>query len=174
MKEHKIRQRLDKAIAAFFENPERQPEHGPMTTIHDSSLAKLEVSARVDQIGDLIVKSLKRAFLFLPGAIYLFFGTISILTFEFLQSPLKIAAIFTIGAFMTIFGLGTLRNPKHLAIPVSIVFTAAATFALFSSFGGIRFVFEYGIFLFPLALVLSFLSKNLVDTFGGVKAKQRC
>jgi peptidoglycan/LPS O-acetylase OafA/YrhL len=112
------------------------------------------------------VKILKRAFIFLPGALYLFFGMLTIFSFDFLWSPASALIVFLIGSFMTIFGIGNLKNPKHLAIPLSICAISIAAYTIFSTFGGLRSVFEYGVYFFPLALISSFLAKSLVDKIG--------
>jgi hypothetical protein len=163
MKKTKIGQRINNAVNAFFDDePETFGENG-LTCAPDSALLRSETSAQFNEKGDRLVKMLKRAFLFLPGALYLFFGTLSILTFDFLWNPLTVLVVFLIGGFLTVFGLGNLKNPKHLAIPLSIVAVGIMTFALFSAVGNLRYVFEYGIYFFPLALIAPFLAKKLVD-----------
>lgn len=71
--------------------------------------------------------------------------------------------VFLIGSFMTIFGIGDLKNPKHLAIPLSIVAVGITAFLLFSTFGQLRYIADYGIYFFPIALIAPFLAKDLVD-----------
>lgn len=164
MKKATIKQRIDNAVNAFFET---EPEHlgeESLSFASDSALLKQENEvSQLDQKGDALVKILKQTFLFLPGAMYLFFFVFLILTFDFLRNPLTILAVLLIGSFLTIFGLGSLKNPKHLVIPLSILTVGAITFGLFSLFGNAKFVFEYGIYFFPLALVVSVLAKNWTD-----------
>jgi hypothetical protein len=162
MKKVKIKERLQNAANAFFENGEETYGENSLIFASDSGLLKQEKVALLSKKGDVLVKILKRTFLFLPGALYLFFGTLSVLTFEFFQNkPWAFLIIFLIGGFMTIFGIGKLKNPKHLLIPFSIIAVGFATFAIFSLFGLSRYVFEYGIYLFPLALIVPFLVKEL-------------
>lgn len=163
MKKTKFKQRINNAVSAFFaEAPETFGETS-ITLATDAALLKPETAAQINEKGDRLIKILKRAFLFLPGALYLFFGTLTIFSFDFLWSPVSALIIFMIGSFLTIFGLGSLKNPKHLLIPVSIVLVAITTFWLFSTIGGLKFVFEYGIYLFPLALIVPVLVKNLIE-----------
>jgi len=94
----------------------------------------------------------------------LFFGTIAVFMFEPARSnPLAVFAAFLIGSFMTIFGIGNIKNPKHLAIPLSIVTLSVVVFSFFSMFEKSNYIFEYGIYFFPAALIFSLLAKELAD-----------
>ncbi len=163
MNKTKIGQRINNAANAFFDDEPETSGENDLAFAPDSDLLGPERAAQFYEKGDRFVKILKRAFLFLPGALYLFFGTFQILSFDFFWSPLSVLVVFLIGSFMTIFGLGSLKNPKHLAIPVSIVVVGIAAFGLFSTLGGLKYVFEYGIYFFPLALIAPVLAKRLVE-----------
>lgn len=163
MKKTKIKQRIDNAVNAFFAHDQENFGENSLAFTPDSALLKPEPAAQFNEKGDRLVKTLKRVFLFLPGALYLFFGTLQILSFDFFRSPLTIIVVFLIGSFMTIFGIGNLKNPKHLVIPLSIVVVGMTTFWLFSTLGNLKFVFEYGIYFFPFALIAPVLAKSLVD-----------
>ncbi len=163
MKKTKIKDRFENAVNAFFAEDERLDQNSLMSAA-DSRLFKQETALRMSEKGDILVKILKRTFLFLPGAFYLFFGTLSVFAFDVIQiQPLAILPIFLIGGFMTIFGIGNIKNPKHLAIPLSISAIGIAAYAVFSILGGEKAVFHYGIYFFPLALIVPFLAKGLVD-----------
>lgn len=163
MKKTKTRQRIDNAANDFFDDEPETSGENSLTFAPDPALFRPETAAQFDEKGDRLIKMLKRAFLFFPGALYLFFGTLQILSFDFFWSPLTVLTVFLIGSFLTIFGLGSLKNPKHLAIPLSIVVVGIAAFGLFSTLGGLKYVFEYGIYFFPLALIAPVLAKSLVD-----------
>jgi peptidoglycan/LPS O-acetylase OafA/YrhL len=164
MTKTKLKHRIEKAVNAFFENDRENYVENSLTLAGDSALLKQETAARFNRKGDVLMKILKRTFLFFPGAFYLFFGTMSVFAFDVIQvRPLAILPIFLIGGFMTIFGIGDIKKPKHLAIPLSISAVGAAAYAIFSMFGGVKAVFDYGIYFFPLALIAAFLAKNLVD-----------
>ncbi len=170
MKKTKLKQRINNAVNAFFENDHEQFEENSLSFANDSALLKQETAAHFFEKGDVFVKILKQTFLFLPGALYLFFGTISILEFELVWTqPLAILTVFLIGSFMTIFGIGNIKNPNHLLIPLSIVAVAAFAFSLFSTVGNITYIFEYGIYFFPIALIASVLAKNWADKAGEIK-----
>ena len=122
MKKTKFKQRINNAVNAFFDDEQEAFGENGLSFARDSALLKPEPAAQFNEQGDRLVKILKRAFLFLPGALYLFCGTLSVLSFEFYwDKPFAILAAILIGSFMTIFGLGNLKNAKHLVIPLSIV-----------------------------------------------------
>jgi hypothetical protein len=162
MKKIKIEQRIRNAVAAFYKMERENVEEG-LSLVDESALLKVEAAARINQKGDLLVKILKRAFIFFPGVLYLFFGTFMIFAFDFLWTPLTTLAVFLIGSFLTIFGIGSLKKPKHLVIPLSVVAGAVTAFYTFSLLGSLKSVFEYGIYFFPLALIAPFLAKSLVE-----------
>ena len=164
MKKTKFKRRIENAANAFFENDRENYGENNLTFANDLRLLKQETAERFNEKGDVFVKILKRAFLFFPGAFYLFFGMMSVLAFDIARlQPFAVVPIFLIGGFMTIFGIGNLKNPKHLAIPLSISAVGIAAFLVFSMFGGLRSVFQYGIYFFPLALIAPFLAKSFVD-----------
>ena len=164
MKKTKLKRRIENAVDAFFENERENFPENNLTVAADSRFLKQETAARFSEKGDVLVKILKRTFLFLPGAFYLFFGMIAVFAFDVFQlQPLAILPIFIIGGFMTIFGIGNIKTPKHLLIPVSISAVGIAAYAIFSMFGNIKSVFEYGIYFFPLALIAAVLAKSLAD-----------
>ena len=169
MKKIKIEQRIKNAVAAFYETERENVEEG-LSLFDETALLKAGAAEKISKKGDRLVKILKRAFIFFPGVLYLFFGTFMIFAFDFLWSPLTILAVFLIGSFLTIFGIGSLKKPKHLVIPLSIVAVAMTAFYTFALLGGLKSVFEYGIYFFPLALIVPFLAKGLVDRTENAKS----
>lgn len=170
MKKTKLKQRINNAVNAFFDNNQEKYRENNLVFANDSGLLKQETDARFDEKGDILVKILKHTFIFLPGALYLFFGAMFGFSFEFFwENPLTIFVVFLIGSFMTIFGIGNIKNPKHLAIPISIIAVGITAFSLFSMFGKLKYIFEYGIYFFPLALVVPVLAKSLADRTGKIK-----
>lgn len=166
MKKTTINRRFKHAAAAFFDDDEERYVARDLSFAGESDLLKREAAARRVEKGDRLVKFLKRAFIFFPGVIYLFFLTLMILTFE---SPLRrffpVLLAFLVGSFMTVFGIGNVKNPRHLVIPVSIVAVGVLAVSFFAVFGAPNKVFEHGIYFFPLALVAPFLAKGWVDSF---------
>lgn len=164
MKKTTLKQRINNAANAFFENDQAKYEETSLILANDSGLLKPESTTGLNSKGDSVVKMLKRTFIFLPGAVYLFFAAMFGFSYQiFLEKPLTMLMVFLIGSFMTIFGIGDLKNPKHLAIPLSIVTVGITAFLLFSTFGQLRYIADYGIYFFPIALIAPFLAKDLVD-----------
>ena len=164
MKKTIFEQRTDHVFQAFFDEDCENFNEKSLTYAHDPALTAQKSSGQFNEKGDRLVKILKHVFLFLPGVFYLFFGTLMAFEFEFFRAnPFALLMAFAIGSFMTIFGIGSLKNPKHLVIPISIVIIGAATFYFFSMLGGPKYVFQYGIYFFPLALIAPFLLKSLFD-----------
>jgi hypothetical protein len=164
MNKTKIDQRINHVFNTFTAHDRESFGEDGLTFAPDAAVLKAAPAATRIEKGDRLLKILKRTFVFLPGAFYLFYGTISILSFMFLRDqPWAILVVFLIGSFMTIFGIGSLRNPKHLAIPVAIVAVAVAAFGVFGTLGNLGFVFKYGVYFFPLALIAAFLAKSWGD-----------
>ena len=163
MNKTKLKSRIETAVNAFFDNDRENYIENNLIFAGVSRLLKQETATRFNEKGDVLVKILKRTFLFLPGAFYLFYGMLMVFAFDFFWNPLTVLTVFLIGGFMTIFGIGNLKNPKHLAIPLSVCAIGIAAYTIFSMFGGLKNVFENGIYFFPLALIAPFLAKILVD-----------
>ena len=170
MKKTKIQQRIKNAVNAFFDNEQENFGENSISFVNDSAVLKRETDALFSEKGDLLIKMLKRTFIFLPGAFYLFFGTIYVVFFEYFpENPRSVLAAFLVGSFMTIFGIGNIKNLKHLAIPLSIVAVGITTFSLFSMLGILKYIFEFDIYVFPIALIAPFLAKSLVDKTDEIK-----
>ena len=162
MKKTKFEKRCERAVEAFFAAGDDIKGETRLARSRDARLAATE--AKFDERGELIVRFLKRAFIFLPGAMYLFFGSMFAFSLDFFgRNPFAIAAFLSIGGTMTMFGLGRLRNPKHVVIPLAIVAVGTTTFAVFAAAGALRSLFEFGVYCFPLALAAAVLARDLVD-----------
>jgi hypothetical protein len=129
---------------------------------------------------------LKELFLFLPGTFLLFYMSfaaamiaVEIVVFRRPTANLPddypfvfalIGFIILLGTVMTWFGLGDIKNRKHLAIPASIIVTGAAFGAIFRAAAKISDFADsvlddpdFLIYLFPLALIVPVLAKGIVD-----------
>lgn len=129
---------------------------------------------------------LKQVFIFLPGTFILFFMSFgaAIIAMEIVvfRRPLEmlpddypfqfalIGLIILLGTFMTWFGLGDIKNRKHLVIPASLIVTGAITGAVVKAAASISDLadrmlddFSYLIYLLPLALIIPILAKSIVD-----------
>ena len=164
MKKTTLRQRINNSVNAFWDDDWEKNGESGLSLAGDSGLLKSEAAAPLNNKADLVVKILKRTFIFLPGTLYLFFAAMFGFSFPFFwENPITILVVFLIGSFMTIFGIGDLKNPKHFVIPFSIAAVGFMAYLLFSSFGELKYLIDYGIYFFPLALIVPFLAKNWVD-----------
>lgn len=164
MKKPKIKQRVKNSVNAFFDNGREKYGENSLSFVNHSDLLNRDTISTLHAKGDSLVKILKQTLIFLPGVLYLFFGTMFSLWYEFFrQDRLTVLVVFLIGSFMTIFGIGNLKNPKHLVIPLSIIAVGLTVFSLFLMLGKLKYIFKYGIYIFPLALIVPFIAKDLVD-----------
>ena len=161
----KIRERIRNAADALFDCGAGVYDENALSCAEGAALLSDESAAQIHEKADIILKILKRAFVFLPGSLYLFFASMFGFSYQvFRENPLTIFVVFLIGGFMTIFGIGDIRNPKHVLIPISIVAVGLTAFSLFAAVGQLSRLLDYGIYFFPVALVVSVLAKNLADT----------
>ena len=171
MKKTKLKRRIKNSIEAFFNNDQETNDENCLSSMNEFELLKQKMLAASGDKADLLIKLLKQTFIFLPGALYLFFAAMFGVSFQFFwEKPWLILVVFLIGSFMTIFGIGNLKNPKHLAIPLSIVAVGLMAFSLFSMFGKLKYLIEYGIYFFPLALIVPILARNFVDQPDSIKS----
>lgn len=181
MKKVATETRLETSYASFFE-PESSADNQNLDFIN-----KHEILNNESIKPNPLLKLLKQIFFFLPGAFLLylisFIGTIiliysfsaqgSIEIFGIRSVPLQMIIfliIASLGAFMTWFGLGDIKNKKHLGIPTSIIITSGIIALVSIFFGdvlGFAGLFDvmnyYFIYLFPLILVVPILVKGWVD-----------
>lgn len=117
------------------------------------------------------LKIIKQILFFLPGAFLLFmtstflFEAFFSMNWSFFQVLVGVPWLFLYG-FMVIFGLGDLKNPKHLILPFSIVgisFVVYLSSLLFGDSARLSFLSYYSMYLFPLVLTIPVLLKNLTD-----------
>ena len=183
MKKTKIKRRIENAFAAFFAD-EDLGESKLETFRNEANLRHEREFADPAQKNGTLETILKQVFFFFPGTFILYFSGIFlpmmiiesftlrnrvISFFEFFS----LACILLAAILMTWLGLGDLRKPKHLIIPVSIFsvgtlwIVIAGIFAVVSNYLGGLFFYNYNksflIYLFPLALIVPFLAKGWVD-----------
>lgn len=168
MKKTKIEQRFENAVNAFFDN-ENTTQYSPSVYEGNVNLMQAESPKKFTKKADLLVKILKRTFLFFPGAFVLFHLTlastvVALDASAWLNYPFKLALVLLVSAFMVMFGLGNIRNGRHLLIPASILFSAVS-FGLVISLldDSLKIMENYAIYLTPLALVIPILVKGVID-----------
>lgn len=151
-----------------FENSSSEGEF--LTHRNNTDLLKAEeISAESN--GDNWIKIIKGLFLFLPGAFLLFMSSTFLfeaffsMNWSFFQILSGVPWLF-LYAFMVLFGLGELKNPKHLSIPFSIVGISLIVFLISSLLGDSSkswFLSYYSMYLFPLVLIIPVLLKNMMN-----------
>ncbi len=189
MKEVKIKERFENAFEGFFDTEKSSPDT-TLSAEAERYFQQKDSSKIFSEKSYAFVTILKQVFLFLPGAFLLFYISMGS-TFAFInylepsgdveigRSGINVLALFllclvgSLTGLMTWFGLGDIRNSRHLVIPGSIIASGITlgtivglTSGIFSLSAKIMFDFSYAIYLFPIALVVPFLAKGLVDRNG--------
>lgn len=186
MKKVKIATESDKSFDTFLKN-EHYNEAGALIFSNHSEILQFEGDEKSTEKHKTLFILLKQIFLFLPGTFLLYLvGFVFALIFIDIfisQRPLETlppSAPFQIillvmfgflGTFMTWFGLGDLKNKKHLSIPASVFTTGAflavifkATETIFPAVGKLLEEFNhYYFYLLPLILIIPVLTKSIVD-----------
>jgi hypothetical protein len=152
MKKIILKEQIQSDLDSLWAN-EQETEENSLSRTTESRWLTSETGGTLGKKADLGVNIL-----------YLFFAAMFGFSYQFFwENPLTILIVFAIGSFLTIFGIGDLKNPKHLVIPVSIVSIGLLAYSLFSMFGALKYLFDYGIYFFPLALVVPFLARSFVE-----------
>ncbi len=141
-----------------------------LLSINNSELAVGE-ELTIESFGDQWLKIIKGLFLYLPGVTFLFPCSLFLInTFftgqsNFLRVSLGMLWLFLFG-FMVMFGIGDVKNPKYLALPISVVAFSLFIFLVSSLFGSEmswNFLANYSIYLFPIAFMLPVVVKELLE-----------
>lgn len=177
MKKIKIKRRIENAADAFFADANLN-ENDLMSFADGADVLRDETTSGFYAKAEVFTKILKQVFLFFPGTLLLF--VLSLGTAISILAPLgsmnlnigfgRFFLLLAAGVFMTWFGIGDLRKPKHFVIPLSIIalgaLVGAASAILMASSGAFRkivFSDAFPLYLLPLALIIPFLAKGLVD-----------
>lgn len=181
----KLDTKSEKPASAFFdaENPD---ENAALSFVNNAQTMELEKENSFIEERKPFINLLKQVFLFLPGTFLLFFMSfgaavilmeivvyrreIETLPDDFPFQFALIGLILFLGILMTWFGLGDIKNRKHLAIPASLMVTGAIIGAVVKATAKMSDLadkmlddFSYLIYLLPLALVIPILAKSIVD-----------
>lgn len=154
MSKLKLDERIENAMNAFFASA---PEHGPPSVTYDVDNEIVitptpAFSKKVDKWSAL----LRELLFFGPGTFFLYFTTL-IVIFFYPVVGLSVAGFFMMAAaaFITYAGLGDLRQIKNLAVPATVVASAAFVSAIRSIFPVPEHLspyFSWAIYSFPLVL----------------------
>ena len=183
MKKAKLKERFNKAVEAFFEREDEEFERDRAEIVYPNETAVLKNEKLFDGKYSTLKSLLKGFLFFIPGTLFLtavsfvmtvvfLFGVPGIMSpiigFRFLS---RLLLIFGGGALFSWFGIGELKKPKHLAIPLSTVSTGIILGILFGlvtipypELRRIIFDSAFPFYLLPIGLVVSVLAKNWIDS----------
>ncbi len=185
MKKVKLDTKSKKSADEFFVD-ENLDGNEALSFAGCAKLLELEKEYSFTEEHKSFIALLKQVFLFLPGTFLLFFMSFgaAIIFMEIVvyrraletlpdDFPFQFALIGLIvflGTLMTWFGLGDIKNRKHLAIPTSLMVAGAIIGAVVKAAANISDLadrmlddFSYLIYLLPLALIIPILAKSIVD-----------
>jgi len=169
----KLKERLENTYQAFFDEGEVNEkiflENVPPEISPEAETSYFSEDPRK------VLNVLRQVLLFFPATFVLFFASIVFTARFIFPLPEGVSRISWLGlimflglALMTILGLGDLRNPKHLSIPLSIislgVILGGIGTVFFDFFGFGYFLRHYAPYFFPLAFIAPILAKNWVDS----------
>lgn len=163
-------EQLENPLNVFFGDEERRGVNELARTA-DAPLLRNEPDVVADGKASAFVKALKMAFVFLPGAFFLYFSTIFFL-YAFFVTKISMSgfgygsALWASSALMVVFGIGSIENLKSLLLPASTCATAFILFmasSLLPETAQTKLLFEYAVYLFPAALIAPILVKSLID-----------
>ncbi len=178
MSETKTEQRFKKALDAFFAD-ENADENNFLSRANDADVLRNETTTAFQEKHAALFNLLKQIVLFFPGAFVLYIVSFAFSAFT-VNNPFNatiprgrlfwVLCWFLAGIFMTWRGIGDWRDPKHLVIPASIISTGivlgtfSGILSLFSErLQNIIFSDAFPLYLLPVALVVPFLAKGLID-----------
>lgn len=173
MKKTKLEEGFEKAVTTFFDN-ENLNRNAQLEFIDNILMLRNEESQSFAEKNKNLLNTLKQLVLFLPSAFLLFFASVALtgrLFFpmgEGVQIVSFLQLVLLIGlSLTTIFGLGDLRNPKHIFIPFSIISvgivlgTIGTLFCDWFGFG--HFLHNYVPYFFTLAFIVPILVKDWLE-----------
>lgn len=111
---------------------------------------------------------MKKLFLFVPGALFLYFTTFSLFVFSSGRPWWSMVFLFWLaaGSFTVWLGLGEIKKIKHLAIPASIIVLSlglAGILSLFPQAIQIDLFLTYSMYFLPLVFMVPVMVKSFVD-----------
>lgn len=170
------RERFKNTSQAFFDDAGMY-EKNSLEYVPPETINATEENSLSSENTRKVLNILRQVLLFFPAAFVLFFASIAFTARFIFPLPEGVSRISFLGLLMflglaltTILGLGDLRNPKHLSIPLSII-SVGVTLGLigtvfFDWFGFGYFLRNYVPYFFPLAFIAPVLAKNWVDRIG--------
>ena len=175
MKKVKLETRLENAVNAFFKD-EHQFKNTQLSYFAETELLANERTKTFTEKADSFISPLKYIFFFLPGSFALYFFTLlntyffSYFGFDSVSIGIFLGMCLYMLAFgfMTLVGIGSIKEIKNLVVPFTII-CFAAIFGIITLLLPIdektkeNICFYYSAFLFPVALIIANLVKNWVN-----------
>lgn len=173
MKEAKLKERLENAFEAFFDDTKANEKNSLECVTHETALVAGE-NALFSENTHQIFNILRQLLLFLPASFLLFTASVAMTARVILVEGEGVAKVsflslilLSVLSLLNILGLGDLRNSKHFLIPLSIislgVFLGAIGTIFFDWFSFGTFLHSYVPYFFPLAFIVPILVKNWLD-----------
>ena len=167
----KIKDKISDELNNFWDEQyeETSVNHEILATTDRYTLSD-NIETSKGSFGDQWIKILKGLFLFLPGVVFLF-GSAQFMFHAFFTGRFSVFNVLLglpwlfLWGFMVMFGIGNVKNPKHLYIPFSIVGIAFLTFLVSFLLGdeiGWSFLTSYSLYLFPLVFAVPVLVRDYI------------
>lgn len=176
MERVELKERFAPKVDACFED-DQSDENAALTSSSVDNLSQIKEKTGFSRNFEILLTILRQVFLFFPGAFALYFVTVSLTGFFYFkpyviggsQVPLSLIIGF-ISSILTCLGLGNIKNPKHLIIPLSIIAFSIIAGLLgcyrYNSGTFVYFLGRYVPLFFPLALIIPFFAKFWIDNLG--------
>lgn len=136
-----------------------------------SDILTLEGVADNEEFLDKILAGIKLAFLYIPGAMLIHFVGVFLKFLVLYGSPMpnfgsELAGGFLIGMFLTMLGIGKLKDLNYLKVPAAIFSMSILISILHLILSAILGFQTEGIFMlisFPLAVISGYFTKSFLD-----------
>lgn len=167
MKKTRIKERFENAVEAFFDN-DKLPEDKTLSFAGERALFNDNSSPSESKKCETYLSLFKQALLFFPGAFLLF--NLSLRLTVFTLNPTDGVKFFNpllliICSLLIVAGIGSLKNIRHIAIPLAIISFSVVLGGLSELIGdGLNFYYNYGVYFVPLALIIPVLAKDWIDS----------
>ncbi len=165
MKKTKIDARIENAMNAFFETP---PDHGQFALTYTGPTALAANETSFSEKADKWSGILRELFMFGPGTLCLFCGTLtSVFFFGAVGRSFGFDWVLTclLFVFLTYAGSGSIKNYKNLAVPGIVITMSLAIAVVPSLILGKELADQYfwhSMYLFPLVMISAKLVQGWV------------
>lgn len=179
MKKTKIKERFENAVEAFFDN-DKLTENNSLSFTGERAIINEDFpESENEKRSKAFPNLLRQVFLFFPGVFVLFGLSMMLVYISIVQSyntvrldkPVQLFLALTISFFMTWLGLGNIRKPKEIAIPLSVIGIGAVIGALSGvvSIIDLKLIHKilsdsgYPLYFLPLGLIIPLATKMWLE-----------